>query len=711
MNSVRFHIILMIFSLFGLPVHISGSGHDIPEANDIIREVIKRAESYSSYVDEYEANVYVRGTSHVLKRNILSFYAPDIFFIDKKNDQNILEAIVNVRYKAPNTFFQEIKAISGTIKNIQDVQSRAMRFLNMNIYNPTSFNDEVLMPISSKTSGYYRFSYLSSKDTLGMKIYTIKIDPKINSQRLISGTISVVSGSWIISNIDIKGKWEFTDYRVCTDFKIFDDEFSLPGQTNLFFKMKLLGNEVEDHYVSKIEYTAINKYKDESNHSYDLTNYFNVRLDSLPVLKDSAFWNENRPIPLTASEEEIYRNNRKQIKLLEDTLSFKEKSWNLTKEIISSKEFDFAGADFHYSGLINPLKLAYTKLDGFVYWQQLKLYHAFESGQTLSFDPGIGFVFKRDEIFYKFPFSWLYQPRNMGQFSLSFENGNNSYSSKVIDEINNELKNSVFKFDDLNLEYYKHYYLSLRNSNELFNGFLLSLGINYDLYTPVRSGNNPESNPEILNGLVDEDYKSFTPVIGLIYTPKQYYRFAGNRKNYAGSVFPTFSVEYARGIPGVLGSISDHERIEADVLQRISLGLLYSFRYYVGGGVFTNTKTTYFADFVKFSKRNFPQSWNEQMGGVFYLLDSKWYNASNAYAQAHLMYESPFILSRFMKGISREILLERIYLGQLYLPALPCYTEIGYSVGNYVISAGIFVGFEKGRYNGLGFKLEFEIGR
>ena len=250
----------------------------------------------------------------------------------------------------------------------------------------------------------------------------------------------------------------------------------------------------------------------------------------------------------------------------------------------------------------------------------------------------------------------------------------------------------------------------MQNNYELFNGFLFNAGIDYHLYQPV-SSTPKDINTETLEGLTIENYISFAPVIGFTYTPHQYYRFAGKQKQYVNSQFPTFSAEYARGIPNMLSSNSDYERIEADIQQFISIDLIRSIRYYVGGGIFTNTKSVYFADFTKFSKRNFPRSWDDHMGGVFYLLDSKWYNASNSYVQAHLMYESPFMLSYFIKKISKDVVRERIYLGQLYLPALPFYTEVGYAVGNHIFSAGIFAGFEKVQYSGLGFRFNFEIGQ
>lgn len=708
---MRYPIFLIILVLFCLPVYADEGkqGNDSIDADAIMREVIKYAESYGEYVSEYDAQIYVKRVSRILKKNILTRLAPDFFFINQKKDKAIIEVIAKVHYQAPNLFSHEVKAISGSVQNIQEAEERAMRFLNFNIYNSTSFNNEVLMPVSKSAFKYYRFSFLSEKDTLGVKILTIKIEPRINSQRLIKGTISVIPGPWIISNADFSGRWNFSNFRVNTDFGISGEEFLLPIEADLFFKIDLLGNHVENYYVTKTKYTSVKKYDDKSNRNrldYDLTDYFNVSLDTLPVIKDSVFWSENRPVSLTSSEELIYKKTKQTI----DTLNLKHSPWNLTKNIVSSKEFDFMNSDFQYSGLINPLKLSYSDLDGLVYWQQLKLHRDFRSGRVFAFEPDVGFVFRRKEVFFSIPVSWLYQPRYMGEVSLSLGNSNNAYNSNVIDKINDSLKDSTFNFDDLNLDYYKHYYLSLRNNYELFNGFLSNIGVDYHLYQPVSDAPKEGIEFEMLEMLTNDEYVSFAPVVGFTYTPHQYYKYVGKRKQYVGSRYPTFSIEYARGISGILKSNSDYERIEADVQQLIPLDLFRSIRYYVGGGVFTNAKSVYFADFTKFSKRNFPPAWNDHIGGVFHLLDSKWYNASNAYAQAHFMYDSPHILLHFFRKISREILRERIYVGQLYLPALPCYTEIGYAIGNHIFSAGIFSGLERGKFDSFGVRFNFELG-
>lgn len=680
-------------------------------ANEIMQHVINRAEIYAGYIKEYDAQAYIKGTTHVLKKNFLFKFAPDFLALDKKKDNTILETLINIHYQAPNNFTQKIYAINGNSLNIEDIRKRAMQFLNINIYNPTSFNDEVLMPIAKNAFKYYNFHFVEEIDTMGVKILKIRITPKQKSQKLISGDIYILDKLWTIQKIDISGKWDFSTFYVDTEFGLTEEEFLLPVKTELILELKLLKNHIINHYSSSFSYSSIKKYEDKSKRAkknYDLSDYFNVAIDSLPVVKDSLFWKEVRTFPLSEDERDIYasdENNRKKEEE-QDSSFFKNTSWNFTKGIVSPKHFEYNSTNFSYSGLLNPFKLSISGFNNFTYWQQLKLNKRNpDTGRELSFKPDIGFVFKEKEVFFTTPLSWLYQPAKIGQLNFTLGNRNSSYNSEVFEQFGD----SAVVLDSLNLNYYRHYYLELKSRYELFNGFLLDLGVDYHLYNPVKS-NNEQAGEEIQD-LINEKYKSFTPVIAYQWTYGQYYRFNNKRKEYLWSKYPTLSFEYARGIPNVFGSNSSYERIEADIQQKIPLGLLRSFQYYVGGGVFTNTKSVYFADFKKFAKRNFPQSWDDRIGGVFQLLDGDWYNASDSYFQAHVMYESPFMLLMIFKNVTKDIFKERFYFSQLYTPALPCYTELGYGIGNYLFNAGFFVSLNKGKYEEFGFKFAFEIGR
>ena len=697
--------IIFLYTFLWVSVVSSFAQDEINKADSIIYKVLKNKEWYGNRVQSYDAEVYVKGNSYVKKKNIFLRYAPDALYLDKKGQNSLTESFFDIHFEAPNHFRQQVRAIDGTQMEINDVRKRVMQFLSINIYNPTVFNSQILMPGIKDTHKYYRFKYVSSTDTLNYRLHKIEIIPLIRSQKLVSGYLYVVDGLWTIFSSDIRGRSSFFKFRVETEFGLPKEDFLLPLSSRITFQMNLLGNDITNHYYSSFKYKSISKHEPETKKqetNYNLSDYFSVQIDSIPIFKDSLFWEENRPIPLTDYERSLF-DSRISMQRNKDSLAISGRSWNFSQGLIEPKRFRHNQIRFKYSGLLNPFKIAYSKRDGVTYWQQFSLNKVYDNGQEIEFKPNIGFMFQRKEFYFNTPTRWIFQPLKMGEVSLSLGNRNQSYNSTIISEIKREGLDSI-GFDNLKLDYFRHFYLEAKSKYEIANGLLLQAGIGYDWYNPVNS------NREELDPLLNK-YRNFAPTLGATWTPKQYYRINGKKKEYVGSLFPTFSFEYGRGIKDFLKGDSDYERIELDVQQKISLGLLKSFQYYVGAGTFTKTKSVYFADFKKFQRHNFPQSWNDPIGGVFHLLKGEWYNASDSYAQAFFMYESPFSVLRLFRRVIKDVITERIYLSQLYTPVLPCYTEIGFGVGNFVGNAGAFVSLKQGKFESFGVKAVLELGQ
>ena len=397
---------------------------------------------------------------------------------------------------------------------------------------------------------------------------------------------------------------------------------------------------------------------------------------------------------------------------------FLKRSNEMAQRLTGSWNWDLNATRIKYSGLLNPFQLGYSHRNGITYKQEFRISKTFPRDRQLRFNPDIGFVFKRKEIFVHLNALWEYLPERRGQLGLSLGNDNQTYSSKITNQIQEILEEhqATINFDDLDLDYFHHYYAELRNSIELFNGFELDTRLTYHQRTPVRPKDNIIPPGGQLEDLAFSNYHDFVPSIGFVYTPRQYYRMDGHRKEYLYSYFPTFSLNVAKAIPGVLGSTGNYCRVEADMHQSINLGLSRRLNYHLSGGFYAQQKSTYFAEFYYFTRRNFPESWNDQIGGVFNLLSGEWFNASDKYMQAHLMYESPFVLFKFLarspkylQVASRYIITERFYLSQLWTPALPSYTEIGYGIGNNLFNIGFFAGFDRWKYDGFGLKFAFEL--
>jgi len=683
-------------------------------ADSIMYLVGLNAEMHKKALSNYEAEVYIKGHSEILKSNALMRYVPKLFPIDNKNKETFFELLANTRFVSPNHFYHKFNAINGNNIPSNKQISEVLKFLSLNVNSETAYDELIITPVGTHASKYYTYWVDGIEETDTSRIFKICVMPKQWSQKLICGYLYIRDNLNSIEKLDINGRVSFAEFNLIIDFNKSYQHLCLPQTSLLNLRYKVLGNSIECNYKINYDFTSVewtefeNMADMESERTLDLSNYYHFETDTIPVVKDTLYWSANRKSKLTIEESILLALPLNEKKITADSTSI-QKYLKLTETLTNSMKFDIHSTRMKYSGILNPFMFGYTKLDGISFRQQLQVSKMLKNERQIRFRPEIGFVFKRKEFFYKLAGDWVYAPEKTGTLSLTFANGNQNYSSEITNQIKELVKDSTFSFDNLNLKYYRDYYADLRNKIEFLNGLQLHTGLTFHHRTPVTNGNKLINEGEITDVIYD-NYNDFVPYIGLSYTPYQYYRMDGRLKEYVQSSFPTISVEYARGIRGVLGSLSDYERIEADIQQVINMGLLKRFNYYVSAGFFTRQRSVYFADFRYFTRRHFPDSWNDRIGGVFQLLPGEWYNASNSYIQAHLMYESPFILMHLLKKeASKHIFTERLYLSQLFTPYLPSYTEAGYGIGNHLFNIAVFAGFEKGKYQGAGFRFAFEL--
>ncbi|MDD2437473.1 MAG: DUF5686 family protein [Massilibacteroides sp.] len=679
-------------------------------ADSIMCYVISNAAFYEKVLSKYEADIYIKGRTEILKSNALVHFLHHIYPINKKNRDMLFEMHTHSQYKAPNSYIHKIEAINGNSIPDHKKQQEVLAFLNINAYSSTLYKDELLTPFVSEAFSYYHFYLLGSEVYEGVTIYKIRFVPKYASQKLLFGDVYVTDKKWTIDKIDISGKNTFQEFNLVMTFNRDEKKFILPENATLKLKTHFFGNVIESNYYSDYNYKMVEwaEVMEERHRKnlLDLTNYYSVLTPEVPIIRDSAYWDKYRNVPLTTDEKALYQD-RDVLNQNRDTTR-SSRYWEITDNLIGSINMDVRNAQLRYSGFLNPLQFGYSRLNGITYRQKLRLAKNLKNERQIRFQPELGFIFKRKEVFLKLAGEFEYCPDRFGYLRFSIGNTYQSYSSAFMEEIKEQAKDSIFDFDNLNLPYFRTYFVDLRHNIELFHGFQWAVGLSYYHRTPSEKKNLIEEAD--ISDLVNKDYNDFTPVFNFTYTPRQYYRMIGRKKEYIYSYYPTISIELARGVPNILNSNGDYCRVETNVQQMISLGLCRNLSYNISAGLYTNQKSIYFADFRYFGQDYFPDRWSEETGGKFHLLKREWYNASDKYLQGHFMYESPFILLHlFKQRMSRYVLSERFYFGQLWTPVLDSYTEIGYGIGNHIFNVAGFVSFKGEEYQRFGIRFAFEL--
>ncbi len=689
--------------------------------DSILIRVMNAAEKYNDLVESYSAEVYTRSYVETKKKNLLYKYThviPKFVLHDPHNDTVLIETISNFRFDFPNNYVQDIKHVSGTLTNKKDIESIPFKLINVNIYGETTNDESFFMPLRFSTAKYYRYE-LTKTFTENNKIYYyFHYTPIYENPKLLEGFFIVERGTWRVIFFRGEGIDIFSDYSF--EMTMGNEWITnyLPVNFTIYQTTSYLGNVLAARHLASIDYTDIKLRKvTEPVRSLNISDFYKIRLDSVPVRSDTIFWNTHRPIPLQAQEKEVMLgymqrvNEKERCRANGDTIMDNKIAQQFAQRMVMNSSYKYKSMRLGYSGLLNPLMIGYSTKDGITYRQRLSFNIDLKSNRTVNIYAFAGYMFHRKEIFTDLTTTWIYNPFRLSSAAISIGNGTPTYSSIFVDQIQDSLKNKGLSFEDISLNYYKDYYIKLYNTTEITNGLLLQTGIDYHIRksknktTNLRSTSSEIEPIENMFGIK----RSFAPFIRLSWTPRQYYRYEGRQKIYVRSSFPTFKLELSRSFQDVLGSTSEYNRIELDINQKIPIGLMNSFQYHLGAGGFINQKTEYFADFVYFAKNNFPETWNDGLGGIFNLLSRDLYNASDSYIQAHIMLETPFLILKNISFVSDFADKERVYISQLYTPQIISYTEFGYGIGNRYFNAGIFSSFHKKYFSHIGVRAAFEF--
>lgn len=688
--------------------------------DSIMELLFQGAEANSHRIKEYKSSLYLKGKLTVHKSNRIIKYVPSMFKLEKNVRQYMHESVSDLHYTAPGIYDRKVRAVSTTFPNPYGEVFDIMDYMKFNLYGSSVMENKVLSPLNRSFSRFYQYYMEEVTVYLGDRLYHIRIVPLFQSTQLLEGDFWISEKDWSVRYLDVKGKYALIAFRLSMRMGDVGDTRFLPQLFNLDLNFKFVKNHLEMNYTGWMTYTEVKPFSSDGEEwlalrkksSRNLSNSYTLTSDTTQMSLDLDSFNRIRPIPLNDEEEYMYKQRKERV-LFQATLDTLQKNLPVTRReknlvfwgqlgdaLISSYNIDLSKiGSVNCSPIINPLYLSYSHRNGISYKQVFKYNKLFHDGRLLRIVPQVGYNFTKKELYASAELQYVYNPRKQGRFEVSAGNGNRIYSSVVLDQLAAQ-PDSTLSFDGLNLDYFKDVYVNVSHNIEIVNGLQLWTGV-------AMHWRYTRSTPEV-EARVRSQYNSFAPRLRVEWAPGMYYYMNGNRKVNVGSRFPTFLLDYERGLH-ILKNSGKYERIEVAMQQMIRLKQVNYIAYRLGAGCFTNQDDLYFVDYVNFANRNLPQSWDDEIGGTFQMLDSRWYNASSHYVQGNLTYESPFILLYPVSKLLSFIQKERLYAGVLFMPYLNPYIELGYGFATHLFDAGVFVGNEKGKFTSIGCKFTFEL--
>ncbi|WP_075559054.1 DUF5686 family protein [Parabacteroides timonensis] len=728
----------------------------------IMRKAIGMAPFYLHQIEKYESSIYVKGSVKVEKiPRLMTFGSNGKKLKNLTNKLFLIESQNEVSFTSPNRYEQKVLAFSSTLPADIDA-GQVMSVMTANIYDPNAFGR--ISPLAPGAFSYYKFALEGISMEGEHMINKIRVQPKKNNPKLVSGWLYIIENSWNVQSADLSATELGVTIRFTATYNEVKPSAFLPTAYDIDMKVDAMGVKATGKYYSSVQYktvelsgaaqaaspklqkqlnTLATKEELSNREAYKMAKLMKettepeetkkeresleinpgnanikVTVDTLAGTRDSTYWETIRKQPLKKDEIVSYQV-RDSLKTKMETLRSKDSLQNRTPaywigKLITGESFPLnKKVQFGYSGLLRACP-QYDFVDGFWLGQQFTLRTSFTESRSLTVSPSLYYTTTGKSVNWQIDGSYQYAPMRRGNVSLSGGQTTADYNgeSGTLLAINSIA--SLF-FGENPVKFYKKKFVALSNTVELANGLPLTTGISYEKRNALHNrqsynffGNTPSSN--LPNGqlMPMPDNSAMKVKIRLAYTPQYHYWKHRGKKMYIYSDYPTFSIQYEAGISTGSKESASFNKLEGNISQTIKISEFDRIGYTVNGGKFLSNKRVYFPDFKHFDTNELFIT-GSSLDNSFCLFDNYIYSTDKQWLQAHLNYTSDYLLFKRLPFLQKYMFNEALHARTLWIPG-KSYSEFGYSVGfSNIARIGVFVGLEKGKYDAVGFTISLPV--
>ncbi|MCT4643390.1 MAG: DUF5686 and carboxypeptidase regulatory-like domain-containing protein [Carboxylicivirga sp.] len=467
--------------------------------------------------------------------------------------------------------------------------------------------------------------------------------------------------------------------------------------------------------------------EEDENESLEIKNTYKITHKKDSTKRDSSYWESIRPIPLTGDELRSFEI-KDSIKLAEvktDTTKTKKKRSAFSKVsdgFLSGHTFfaNDSSTRITYHGLIGLGQVDFNAVDGWSYQQKFTIRHKIDSVRSIRIEPMVQYAFAREKLMWDLNSRINFAPKSRAAISVSGGQLSKDFNSRYgIDRTLNMF--SALFFKDHYMKLYQKDYAAINGSFDLIHGMRVNLAASYSWYQQLENNTNwsiidqdKDYAPNIPHDQLAPshlaDQSDMFTSVAISYTPRMRYRMYKGRKILYGSKYPTFRLNYQRGLSNVFDSDSDYEVIRGEISQSKEWGIFNAFNWQIGAGYFSRNDQMHFSRFNHFNTSEIPVNF-KSFKNAFMLLDDYRYSTNEWYAKAHVSYTTPYLLLKFLPVLSNRLWTENVYTSYLTQPNFKNYVEVGYSIDQIFLigNAGVFAGFEDGSYARWGFRVGINI--
>lgn len=702
---------------------VSVSSNEDP-AYRIIRKAIEKAPYYANAVNEYTADVYIKGNAELLK--IASLFdklakkSEGVQLSDFKNKVFVQESFNQIQFTAPDKYKQTVKAFSSSIPDNFDSKD-AMGIMNTSLYMPQF--GSYISPLNPKAFSYYKFRYEGFSEEGEQIINKIRVEPKLKDNLLLDGYIYIVDNSWHIHSAELTSRGYGTKQTYTISFQKLDAGVFLPIGYVVASELDILGTQVVVNYYASLKYSDFkinedivnklaDKKKEKKKRVFEITKdtlYIRVS-DSLATKRDSLYWANIRVIPLDKREIISYEKKDSVQQHLDSVRKeHTNPKFSISDIFMGGKiSSDSASLVIKYDGIIKAVP-EYNFVDGLWIGQSFSITKKLNRHNRLQVSPYLYYTTARKRWIGGGDIEVNYAPMRLGQINISAASTSKDFNPFGIERIGNSYS-SLIRGENLVYLYQKDY-VSINNNIEISNGLKLIAGLEIAKRTGLSNntaytwGRRSRIRPNPYSG-ERFDYTAYN--IGIDYTPYAYYSIENGAKRYVKYTSPTFFVRYLEAFSSWQTNNSQFRKVQGGFYQHINLGYFDRISYLAEGGVFFSKQNIHFADFQHFRTSNSFVNLRSPFNS-FLLIDGYEIFSDKYWVRTEFNYTNKYILLKRIPILQGKMFTESLHFRSVYTPLTELYTEAGYSVNlTEAINAGAFVSFRNERYRSWGIRLSLD---
>jgi hypothetical protein len=730
----------------------AGTGNEADPGVGLMRNVIGKREFYMNQVDEYSCAVFVKGVQSLvsapkslMNNNVaralqldatgkgILYQSESISQYNFKNPDYVKEVMISSKVAGQNTAFSYNKASDLQVnfyKNNFEIQGLSARAF--------------VSPIADNALKFYDYKLIGRSIKSGKRIAKIQVIPKRKNEAVYQGDIYITEGDWRIYSVNLFLTKQDANINLVDTLEIsqqyipITDSVWLPTSALFNFRGDVFGFKFKGYYLA-----MYNNYNLNPGFKKGFFDGEVMRIDTQANAKTARYWENNRPVPLTALEERDYVR-KDSIGRIQNTPRYLD-SLNRTRNHFNP--LDYAAFGYQYydrnsrqSFYMYPIfqTIFYNTVEGWGINSKVHYIKGFDNGQSISITPNLRYGFAAKLFSANIGASYNYDPRNQAVFQVRF-------GSDVLDLNNAGTRSLIFNTmssllsENNYVKLYRTRFGLVAWQRELTNGLLFNAQMSYaerrqlyntsfnhikDIKDRTYTANNPLAMPPDVESELFPTNQALTAKASLTYTFRQQYVTRPDGRFIEPSRYPKVRLNYRKGISGVLGSDVNYDFMSLDVFDdRMQVGLLGFSAFKVTAGTFLNRRNLYFMDYNHFFG-NQGTVFNPTIGS-FHFLPFYTYSTDRSFLEAH--YEHNFAGNLLSKvPLIRKLKLEEVigvnYLaqagnvsyssignGSLTQPTKGNYSEFYLGVQRFIFRVDYGFAFDGSRKLVQGFRIFYGI--